>query len=334
VQPTEEELEEARRVEALLQNSSGAHHREAKIAGIRPTEKVTSNTRRALSSLWPLTRVSCRVVRVVLCVCVVGEQLSARPEPVSIEELAKQRAQESAKPKFLSKEGLSLLPSSPPLGEDAAATRTHPSVRVVCCVLCVSCRAMSTERQRLALERRAAQVKEKQEKTAEIRESRQQFFHQADDAPPAKPDLIDDRRGGGRDRERERDRDRDRDRDRSDRDRDRDRDHWRDRRNDDLEKNRVGGGGGSSSSDRGRERADREDRGGRGRDEAGDRDRDRRREELEKKENLTREESQELSEIKVCTACLTFHLCVRVRTRVSCVVSCVVFSHNTSLLCV
>ncbi|ELR14348.1 uncharacterized protein ACA1_354700, partial [Acanthamoeba castellanii str. Neff] len=122
VQPTEEELEEARRVEALLQNSSGAHHREAKIAGIRPTEK-----------------------------------LSARPEPVSIEELAKQRAQESAKPKFLSKE----------------------------------------ERQRLALERRAAQVKEKQEKTAEIRESRQQFFHQADDAPPAKPDLMDDRRGGG-----------------------------------------------------------------------------------------------------------------------------------------
>jgi hypothetical protein len=42
--------------------------------------------------------------------------LSARPEPVSIEELAKQRAQESAKPKFLSKEGLSLLRSSPTFG--------------------------------------------------------------------------------------------------------------------------------------------------------------------------------------------------------------------------
>lgn len=249
-----------------------------------------------------------------------GEQLSARPEPVSIEELAKQRAQESAKPKFLSKEGLFFpLPgirTSPP--ED----NTHSPIRA-CRVVCCVCRAMSTERQRLALERRAAQVKEKQEKTAEIRESRQQFFHQADDAPPAKPDLIDDRRGGGgRDRDRDRERDRDRDRDRSDRDRDRERDHWRDRRNDDLEKNRVGGGGGGS--DRGRERADRDDRGGRGRDEAGDRpdrERDRRREELEKKENLTREESQELSEIKVCMhACHSIYVCACAHTRVSCVV--------------
>jgi hypothetical protein len=94
VQPTEEELEEARRVEALLQHSSGAH-REAKIAGIRPTEKVKQSTVHVRL---------CLIVTYVRVVCI--EQLSARPEPVSIEELAKQRqTQENAKPKFLSKEG-------------------------------------------------------------------------------------------------------------------------------------------------------------------------------------------------------------------------------------
>jgi hypothetical protein len=150
----------------------------------------------------------------------------------------------------------------------------------------------------LALERRAAQVKEKQEKTAEVSELRQQFFHQADDAP-AKPDLDDrerdrgDRRGGRDVRDRGRG---DRGSDRGERDRD----HWRDRRNDDIEKNRVGGG--DSRVDGRRERDGRGDGRGSGRgdtDNQGDRDRDRRREELEKKEHLTREETQEYSEIKV-----------------------------------
>jgi len=92
--PTEEELEETRRVEALFRQAA-ANHREAKIAGINPVEKV-----------------------------------STRPEPISIEELNKQRGQEDAKPKFLTKE----------------------------------------ERQRLALERRTTQVKEQQQKNAQVRE--------------------------------------------------------------------------------------------------------------------------------------------------------------------
>lgn len=82
VQPTEEELEEARRVEALLQNSSGAHHREAKIAGIRPTEKVTPRGAPITVVLFRATkaRVSCCAlcVRVwcVVCACVLCVRVS------------------------------------------------------------------------------------------------------------------------------------------------------------------------------------------------------------------------------------------------------------------
>jgi hypothetical protein len=155
VQPTEEELEEARRVEALLQNSSGAHHREAKIAGIRPTEKVTPRGAPIAVVLFLATnaRVSCCAlcVRVwcVVCACVLCVLCACAVRVVSWvsscrrgRSRCRSRSWPSSAPRRAPSPSSSpkKVCSSPFRAYEQAhqkTTHTHPSVRVVSCAVCV-----------------------------------------------------------------------------------------------------------------------------------------------------------------------------------------------------